>query len=617
MPSQSVHPAPRGAGFRFPALLWALLHVPIILALFASSISQTLRGVPTGYRGWLLPTYPVQAMVVATAMFLIGLPLSFWPGLYRRAAPALMALATAVVALDSRVYAMVAFHLNGFFFKVLAQRNALKETGVPTSDVVLFLSVAAIWLVLEVALGGRFLARFATTRRRTWAWVLGLLLLGTTERFYSGTLTYYGGQAIFAASGVLPLVAPIRMTGVVEQVTGVKQTDPFSRSGTEAVRLPPILAPSAVTVARRPDILFILAESLPAEHLDERTMPRLWARAAGGARFTRHYSGASSTYYTLFSLLYGFQAQKLDATVGAGRGTLLFPVLRDAGYQIRILASSCVDWMGLKETVFGQVAGDMETWCDSTDWDNLDPLLIAGAHRWVDAADDRPVFMFMFLNGTHFNYYFPDSQAVIRPYWDGRGGLKTQGTPPEQIQNRARNAAHFLDGEVDQLISDIARRRGRKPLVLFTGDHGEEFRQKGHMGHGSAVTNEQIHVPMVIFGDGVQPGVFDAPTSHSDLVPTLFQLLGDRHPPALYSDGLSMFQAPDDRFVVSTVGWEPHYAAIGKELKVTMYAGLGSAAVTDPEDRPLPDASERLARSAGRIMRALRGEADSIAAQSP
>jgi uncharacterized protein len=70
-----------------------------------------------------------------------------------------------------------------------------------------------------------------------------------------------------------------------------------------------------------------------------------------------------------------------------------------------------------------------------------------------------------------------------------------------------------------------------------------------------------------------------------------------------------MFEAPPDRFVMSTVGWEPRYAAIGADLKVTMYAGLGTARITDPDDQPLPDGPARMAASAGRILRALRGEA--------
>ena len=106
----------------------------------------------------------------------------------------------------------------------------------------------------------------------------------------------------------------------------------------------------------------------------------------------------------------------------------------------------------------------------------------------------------------------------------------------------------------------------------------------------------------------VPQGVFDAPTSHSDVVPTLLALLGDDHPPSLYADGVSMFEAPHGRFVVSTVGWEPEYAAIGDDLKVTMYAGLGTSRITDPDDQPLPDGPARMAASAGKILRALRGE---------
>ena len=203
---------------------------------------------------------------------------------------------------------------------------------------------------------------------------------------------------------------------------------------------------------------------------------------------------------------------------------------------------------------------------------------------------------------------------VFTPEWDGAGGLKATGAPPELIRNRARNAAHALDRELDGFLADFERARGRAPLVVFTGDHGEEFREQGHLGHGSAVTQEQIHVPAVWFGPGVPRAVVDEPTSHADIVPTLLALLGDTHPPERWSDGLSMFAAPPDRFVVSTVGWEPRYAAIGKDLKVTMYAGVGAGQITDPDDRPLPDGPARMARSAGRILKALRGETGSEAA---
>jgi hypothetical protein len=111
---------------------------------------------------------------------------------------------------------------------------------------------------------------------------------------------------------------------------------------------------------------------------------------------------------------------------------------------------------------------------------------------------------------------------------------------------------------------------------------------------------------MVVMGDGVPVGRLDAPTSHADVVPTLMALLGDTHPPESYAAGMSMFEAPQDRFVLTTVGWEPKFAAIGKDLKVSfnsMDGGMGGVTLTDPFDRPLADGEAKFTAAAPRILR--------------
>jgi membrane-anchored protein YejM (alkaline phosphatase superfamily) len=262
--------------------------------------------------------------------------------------------------------------------------------------------------------------------------------------------------------------------------------------------------------------------------------------------------------------------------------------------------------------VFGDVRDeDVRNRCDNKEWEQRDVKLFADARELVEAADpDAPLFAFVFLFSTHFNYFYPPSSAVHEPAWDGVAGLKATDAPGWLIKNRAKNAAHGVDARLDEFLTWFEARRGRKPLVVVTGDHGEEFRQKGHIGHGSAVVDEQIHVPLVVLGEGVPRGVYEQVVSHVDVVPTLFSLLGDTHPPASYSDGLPLFEAPRDRFVLATVGWEPRYALIGDDLKVTVYAGMAGMAVTDHDDRPLPDGEARVAAHAGRILRTLRGEAD-------
>jgi len=110
---------------------------------------------------------------------------------------------------------------------------------------------------------------------------------------------------------------------------------------------------------------------------------------------------------------------------------------------------------------------------------------------------------------------------------------------------------------------------------------------------------------MVILGEGVPVGRVSAATVHDDVVPTLFRLLGDRTEPRLYGDGQPMFDAREDRFVLVSMGWEPKFGAVSRDLKVTfngMDAGLGGVTITDPDDNPLPDGTARFHAALPRIL---------------
>jgi hypothetical protein len=263
--------------------------------------------------------------------------------------------------------------------------------------------------------------------------------------------------------------------------------------------------------------------------------------------------------------------------------------------------------MGLKETVFGDVQQELQTdWPPEVgpsqrDRDIIDHAL--GATR--NAPREQPLFLFLFFDGTHFNYSFEPRSDRFRPIWDGKGVLKATDAPGETILNRARNAAYELDWKMDEFLTRFEEIRGKRPLVVVTGDHAEEFREKGHLGHASALVREQIQVPMVILGDGVPVGHHAGATTHVDVVPTLLHLLGDRTPPARYGHGQVMFDAKDDRFVLVSIGWEPRYAVVSRDLKVSfnsMDAGLGGVSVTDADDKPLPDGDARFHAALPRVL---------------
>jgi membrane-anchored protein YejM (alkaline phosphatase superfamily) len=600
---------PPGAGLRFPAFLWAMLHAPLFLLLYASSLGPAFRGIPSGYRLPMWPAVAVEALVLALLVFAVPLPASLAGRPYRFLAPFFAGLATVLVAIDSRLYAAVGFHVNGFFFQVLKQPAALRETGIPQGEVVLLVLQCLGWILLETVLGAWFLRRLAS-RRRVWIAALAILALGVAERVYVASLTFFGGQAVFAAGQVLPLQAPVRMNAFWSQRTGRQALGNPLRSASRdsAVRLPPGVEPGAIRFQRKPDVLLLLMESARADYLSPEVMPRLWKRVqAQGTVFESHETSCPSTFFAVYGLLFGLHAHTFDAALGTGRRPLLFGALAANGYASRIFAASSVDWMGLRETVFGDVQEELESdWGPEVPGDVRDEAIIDHAKKAAQAAPpDRPLFLFLFFDGTHFNYFYPERSARFAPAWDGKGVFKATDAPPATILNRGRNAAYELDWKMDELLDWMEKTRGRRPLAIVTGDHGEEMREKGHLGHGSALVREQIQVPMVILGDGVPVGRHPGATVHDDVVPTLFHLLGDRTPPSLYGDGQDMFQAPDDRFVLVSMGWEPRYAAVSRTLKVAfnaMDAGLGGVSVTDPADQPLPDGQARFRSELPRIM---------------
>lgn len=61
------------------------------------------------------------------------------------------------------------------------------------------------------------------------------------------------------------------------------------------------------------------------------------------------------------------------------------------------------------------------------------------------------------------------------------------------IKNRYINSCHHLDSQLGRIIHYLeSNQLLEKTIVIITGDHGEEFMEKGHWGHNSAYTEEQI-----------------------------------------------------------------------------------------------------------------------------
>ena len=95
-----------------------------------------------------------------------------------------------------------------------------------------------------------------------------------------------------------------------------------------------------------------------------------------------------------------------------------------------------------------------------------------------------------------------------------------------------------------------------KTIIIVTGDHGEEFFEKGRLGHNSAFVEEQIRTPLVIHVPGQGHNVVTHITSHTDIVATLAPLLGVRNNASDYTVGQSLFSPDYDRKAYMVCGWD-------------------------------------------------------------
>lgn len=597
---------PRRRDLLSPMAWWSLFHAPLILALFGSSLARAMAEVAGRFQVALWAFAAVEAALLASLLFLVTLPLALSRA-YRVLAPFVMGLATLALAGDALLHRSTGLHFNRFFLEVALQPGAIRETGIAARELVLLAALALGWLAFEAVAGAAFVKRFASRSSR-WAWLLLVPVLTAGERVANGAISYFGGEAVRAAGMVLPLQVPVRMNKVMGTLTGRHgMTDPADlnvAAGTPAGRL----AASEIAITRKPDIVIALIESLRSDFLDEQTMPALWTRAQRGLVFDRHYSSASATHFALFSLFYGEPATQRDAVIGAGRTTLLFPLLKANGYQPRLIAASSVDWMELTRSVFADVQDSLETELPGEGYVKDDAML-ERARAFVDGAKpDQPVFLFLFFVGTHFRYSYPPEAERFTPCWDGEGSLAADLAGREMIQRRARNSAIEVDRKLEAFLQHFEQKRGARPLTVITGDHGEEMLEHGRVGHATDVTEEQLHVPMVLLDEGLPTGHRDAPTGHIDVLPTILARLGDTHDPALYSSGVPMMDAAPNRFLLTTVGWEPRMALIGQDLKIRFFgqdAGFGSLNITDPKDRPIDDAEARFRREYRDVLRSL------------
>lgn len=331
-------------------------------------------------------------------------------------------------------------------------------------------------------------------------------------------------------------------------------------------------------------IILISADTLRADHLrcygyHRPTSPNIDSLAEDGVLFADTYSSSPWTlpaHVSLFSGLSGASHQvygardRIDSSV-----TMPAEILRDNAFVCQAITGG-----GFVSPLFGFSRGfDVYKEGDGArDYRNSAEMVFRTAANWIEQVKDKNYFLFLHTYQTHSPYACPSPYDTMfleegAPWHeldiDRHLGGK-QAMFRELPESERRNIIGLYDGEIryldEHLVGPLVEKLKSldlydRTMIVFAGDHGEEFFEHGAWTHGSHLYDESLKVPLIIKlpGSNFRGKKVESIVGLVDIMPTILEVM-DIEAPRLNIDGRSLVpvikgREKEDRTFLADTCW--------------------------------------------------------------
>ena len=556
--------------------------IPVILittgiALLTSSKSQTIQFRATGIAAFLT-VFPV-------ALFLL---------------------------LDAGLYHRYNYHFNPHVLNIFTTPGGFEGMGLHAGEMIVFAAgillialfhgclIRLFWKIPKLSFAGDWTLK-PFTLRNGMKYII-LLALGTVlflVSFFTYAIQHYRmiPEPLLAAD-TLPFYIK-GTSGSMFKALGIKKPE---RDAVQ-VRLSnhsKLDFYPAKPIERRADrkkynIVWLACESFAAKLYTPEIMPHTSAFARKGVTFKRHFSGGNVTRQGMFSQFYGLPASYWHPFLAAGRSPLFMDWLKEDGYTFDCFTSSKFSYPEFDRTIFISVPTEnmLEDYKGkSYERDKRNVKRLVGKIK--ERSDSgKPFFAFMFFESPHHPYSFPPEARLYDDCLDPFNAMNVTEKDGPAIFKRAANCAHHLDQRLKEVFDVLEQKKLLdNTIVVLAGDHGEEYFEKGYLGHSSKFNNEQTMTPLILYYPGIKPGTYEKMSSHLDIIPMLAPLLGVKNDPADYSCGYDLLaeNAPTRRYAI-IANWDEVFFAGEKYKSLIPLDAVDYAkqTVMDKNDQPLHD----------------------------
>lgn len=443
------------------------------------------------------------------------------------------------------------FHLNSYDWNLITTPGGLESMDQSPSAKATWALIISGLVVMQAGLLAvcwwrprvrAFASRLGRKRVIIPALAAAVLLLVAQGMAYAVSF-HVGYSPVLAAADAFPFYQPVTSRSLCNRL-GLKYDPSFAmKAGSIRVHYP-LKALDVVPPAKPLNIVWLVAESWRRDMLDPAIMPRTSEFANQAISFHRHYSSGNGTRMGMFGMFYGLYGAYWFDFLNEGRSPVLMDVLQQQGYDLSMYTSAAFSYPEFDRTIFVRIPTDrMHALSDGAQGYQRDRQNVGDMLQWLSNRKGAGPFMtFMFFESPHARYNFPPECAIRKPYLEdlNYATMDVDRDMP-MIKNRYVNSCNHLDTQFARIIDYL---RDNKLLdstiVVITGDHGEEFMEKGYWGHGSGYAEEEELVPLVLWIPGQAHADITRMTNHNDLPATILPLLGVRNDPADYSLGFDL-----------------------------------------------------------------------------
>ena len=244
--------------------------------------------------------------------------------------------------LNSQVYAIYHFHINGFVLSMVFGEGAGE---IFNFDALLYLKEAGLFaIVAAIVVGVWYLShRVWLLRKKAYVWLVAGIFVGCTlyAHLWHIYAAFYQHQSVMKSATLLPYYFPTTSNGSLlkwgcKQPRRVGQTD--GRQSTDL--LYPVHQLETVEPDSLPNIVVILLDSWNRRALTPECMPHTYQFAEQNQWFANHLSGSNGTRSGVFSLFFGLSCYYWESFKPARVQPLLIRRLQALGYDIQTYPSA-------------------------------------------------------------------------------------------------------------------------------------------------------------------------------------------------------------------------------------------------------------------------------------